>query len=254
MQPGTTDKSQVSFLLPDLESQLDPRNLLFRLVRAIDWSGFEKDFRSLYCTEGRPALPIRRLLGLLMLKSLRNLRNLSDEEVVVFWSENPYAQHFCGEREMRWGLPCDPSELTHFRKRIGTGGGRRFWRLRSPCMVSGRRKKKWSWTRRFRNRSEAQIDCRRQPKGRGVAESKEHYLSNRHKIVGQDRARRGENGEASWGEVEAKFRAHGAEIVGSAEGASNQRRSRAGGWCGNWMPQFPRKAGTGAGWKRRRKS
>jgi IS5 family transposase len=72
-------------------------NALFRLARAMDWSVFEKEFRPLYCTEGRPALPIRRLAGLLMLKSLRNL---SDEEVVVFWSENPYAQDFCGEKEM----------------------------------------------------------------------------------------------------------------------------------------------------------
>jgi hypothetical protein len=115
MQPSTTDKAQISFLLPDLERQLDPRNALFRLARAMDWSVFEKDFRPLYCAEGRPALPIRRLVGLLMLKSLRNL---SDEEVVVFWSENPYAQDFCGERELQWGLPCDASELTHFRKRI----------------------------------------------------------------------------------------------------------------------------------------
>jgi IS5 family transposase len=27
---------------------------------------------------------------------------------------------------MRWGLPCDPSELTHFRKRIGTDGAERI--------------------------------------------------------------------------------------------------------------------------------
>ena len=80
MQPSTTDKTQISFLLPDLERQLDPRNALFRLARAMDWSVFEKEFRPLYCTEGRPALPIRRLVGLLMLKSLRNL---SDEEVVI---------------------------------------------------------------------------------------------------------------------------------------------------------------------------
>lgn len=86
MQPSPTDKAQISFLLPDLECQLDPRNALFRLARAMDWSVFEKEFRPLYCLEGRPALPIRRLVGLLMLKSLRNL---SDEEVVVFWSENP---------------------------------------------------------------------------------------------------------------------------------------------------------------------
>jgi hypothetical protein len=51
---------------------------------------------------------------------LKSLRDLSDEEVVEFWSESVCAQYFCGESEMRWGLPCDPSELTHFRKRIGT--------------------------------------------------------------------------------------------------------------------------------------
>ena len=27
---------------------------------------------------------------------------------------------------MSWGLPCDPSELTHFRKRIGTDGAERI--------------------------------------------------------------------------------------------------------------------------------
>jgi len=136
MQPSTTDKAQISFLLPDLERQLDPRNALFRLARAMDWSVFEKEFRPLYCTEGRPALPIRRLVGLLMLKSLRNL---SDEEVVVFWSENPYAQDFCGERELQWGFPCDASELTHFRKRIGTGGAEKI--LAATIKLHGERAK-----------------------------------------------------------------------------------------------------------------
>jgi IS5 family transposase len=136
MQPSTTDKAQISFLLPDLERQLDPRNPLFRLARAIDWSMFEKEFRPLYCTDGRPGLAIRRMVGLLMLKSLRNL---SDEEVVMFWSENPYAQDFCGEREMQWGLPCDASELTHFRKRIGTGGAEKI--LAATIKLHGERAK-----------------------------------------------------------------------------------------------------------------
>jgi IS5 family transposase len=136
MQPSTTDKTQISFLLPDLERQLDPRNALFRLARAMDWSVFEKEFRPLYCKEGRPALPIRRLVGLLMLKSLRNL---SDEEVVVFWSENPYAQDFCGESEMQWGVPCDASELTHFRKRIGSAGAEKI--LAATIKLHGERAK-----------------------------------------------------------------------------------------------------------------
>jgi IS5 family transposase len=70
---------------------------------------------------------------------LKSLRNLSDEEVVVFWSENPYAQDFCGERELQWGLPCDASELTHFRKRIGTGGAEKI--LAATIKLHGERAK-----------------------------------------------------------------------------------------------------------------
>jgi IS5 family transposase len=63
---------------------------------------------------------------------LKSLRNLSDEEVVVFWRENPYAQDFCGEREMPWGLSCDASELTHFRKRAGLASAVPFLRRSRP--------------------------------------------------------------------------------------------------------------------------
>jgi len=44
---------------------------------------------------------------------------LSDERVVDFWSLSPYAQFFCGEREMQWGVPREASELVHFRNWIG---------------------------------------------------------------------------------------------------------------------------------------
>jgi len=74
---------------------------------------------------------------------LKSLRNLSDEEVVVFWSENPYAQDFCGERELQWGLPCDASELTHFRKRIGTGGAEKILAATIALNCGGRRKRGW---------------------------------------------------------------------------------------------------------------
>jgi IS5 family transposase len=123
MKPTVTDRTQISFLLPDLESQINLRHPLCRLARAMDWGVFEKEFGAFYCTEGRPALPIRRMVGLLMLKSLRNH---SDEGVVEFWNESPYAQYFCGEREFQCCWPCDPSELTHFRNRIGEQGAERI--------------------------------------------------------------------------------------------------------------------------------
>jgi hypothetical protein len=37
MKPTSSDTAQTSFLLPDLEKQLDPRRLLYRLAQAIDW-------------------------------------------------------------------------------------------------------------------------------------------------------------------------------------------------------------------------
>ena len=63
--------------------------------------------------------PIRLMCGLLILK---HLRNLSDESVVEQWSENAYYQYFCGMQEFIPGAPCSPSELVHFRHRIGEKG------------------------------------------------------------------------------------------------------------------------------------
>ncbi len=66
-----------------------------------------------------PGKPIRLLVGLLMLK---HIRNVSDESVVEQWSENIYYQYFCGETTFISGTHCEASELAHFRKRIGETG------------------------------------------------------------------------------------------------------------------------------------
>ncbi len=53
----------------DLLSQLDPADPLMILSEAIDWSLFEAEFSRYYSPDqGRPAIPIRRLVGLLLLK------------------------------------------------------------------------------------------------------------------------------------------------------------------------------------------
>ena len=55
----------------ELLSQLDKKDPLIKLAHALDWSVFEKAFSPLYCHHnGRPAKPIRLMVGLLMLKSL----------------------------------------------------------------------------------------------------------------------------------------------------------------------------------------
>lgn len=56
------------------------------------------------------------------LQLLKHTSDLSDEEVVAVWVENPYWQHFCGEQYFCHELPIDPSLMTGFRKRIGEAG------------------------------------------------------------------------------------------------------------------------------------
>lgn len=99
---------------------LNQKHPIFILANIIDWSIFEKAFEPLYCSNnGRPAKAIRLMVGLLMLK---HIRNISDESVVEQWSENIYYQYFCGESSFVPGFPCEASELVHFRNRIGESG------------------------------------------------------------------------------------------------------------------------------------
>ena len=68
---------------------------------------------------GAPAKPIRLMAGLLILKQMFNK---SDEVIVEEWKQNPYYQFFTGSSHFEWDLPCDPTDLVYFRKRIGEDG------------------------------------------------------------------------------------------------------------------------------------
>lgn len=107
-------------LFSSLADQLNQRHPLYLLADKIDWNRFEESFSPLYSPDmGREAKPIRLMCGLLILK---HLRNLSDESVVEQWSENAYFQYFCGMYEFTPSVPCNATDLVHFRKRIGENG------------------------------------------------------------------------------------------------------------------------------------
>jgi len=111
--------NQASMFLK-LEDMLNQRHPLYILSNKVDWVLFDESFKTLYCSDnGRPAKPVRLMVGLLILK---HLRNISDESVVEQWSENVYYQYFCGENEFLPVEPCEASELVHFRHRIGESG------------------------------------------------------------------------------------------------------------------------------------
>ena len=50
------------------------------------------------------------------------LSYFSNESIEDLWIRNPYYQYFCIKAEFQWHFPCYPSDLVHFRKRIGEEG------------------------------------------------------------------------------------------------------------------------------------
>ena len=106
-----------------LDTMLDSRHALCRLARLIDWEGFDAGFGRLYRERGRPGKPTRLMVGLSYLK---HAFDLSDEEVVARWVENPYWQWFCGFEYFQHAAPIDPSSLTRWRARVGAEGMERL--------------------------------------------------------------------------------------------------------------------------------
>jgi transposase, IS5 family len=126
MQPKSATSHQISFLMPTLGEQLDPRQPLKQLAETLPWSEFEQAFGKYYSEAGRPAKPVRLMVGLLLLKQMFNQ---GDETVVAGWVQNPYWQYFCGMAEFQWQVPCDPSDLVYFRQRIGQAGVQRILKV-----------------------------------------------------------------------------------------------------------------------------
>jgi len=118
MLSKSSPKTQLGFY-STFEEQLSHIHPLYVLANKINWNIFEEAFSKLYSDEGRPAKSIRLMVSLLMLK---HIRNISDESVVEQWFENIYYQYFSGEKSYACGMPCEASELVHFRNRIGDEG------------------------------------------------------------------------------------------------------------------------------------
>lgn len=105
------------------DQMIDMRHPLVRVADAMPWDALiaavGHTLPSVSEGPGRRPLPARLVLGLLYLK---HTYDLSDEAVCQRWLENPYMQYFCGEVTFQTRLPCDPSSLTRYRKRLGEEG------------------------------------------------------------------------------------------------------------------------------------
>jgi len=82
MLPKPSKNSQPNLFYSPLRDMLDSKDPLIALSDTIKWDYFDKEFAIYYSKEGRPAKPIRLMVGLLILKYLENL---SDENIVLQW-------------------------------------------------------------------------------------------------------------------------------------------------------------------------
>lgn len=113
------EKGQRELFRPMLEDFIDMNQELVLLSKKIDWSYFEEEFSVYYSDKGAPSVPIRLMVGCLMLK---HLYNLGDERIPEFWVRDVYFQYFCGGVHFEHKFPFDPSDFVHFRNRVGEEG------------------------------------------------------------------------------------------------------------------------------------
>ena len=93
-----------------------PDHPLRQLAEQNPWESFEDCFGELSCLDnGRPDLPTRMIVGLLLLE---HAHGLSDEEVVERWLDSLYVQYFCRETHFQQ----ESSSLSWFNLRVGEQG------------------------------------------------------------------------------------------------------------------------------------
>ena len=117
MQPQKMEhKPQAELFKVELERLVDSKHSLVRLAGQINWQAFDEKFEKYFTSEGRPAIETRLMVSMHYLKYMYDL---SDEETVSAWVENPYWQYFSGRQYFEHVLPIDPSSMTRWRRRIG---------------------------------------------------------------------------------------------------------------------------------------
>ena len=99
-----------------LDQIINLKHALVALADKIDWAWLDEQLADCFSDEGRPAEPVRFMLGMFMLK---HTYALSDEQVWERWVHDPYFQYFTGEEFFRHALAHERSGLSHWRKRIG---------------------------------------------------------------------------------------------------------------------------------------
>ena len=109
MTPKRTESNPDLFEI-SLVQVINLNHPLVKLASEFDWEGIRQEIEPSFCdANGRPGADVRVVIGLFYLKSAFNL---SDEQLLSRWVENPYWQWFCGFETMQHKPPIDPTTLS----------------------------------------------------------------------------------------------------------------------------------------------
>ncbi len=117
MRPKQQQKARCDDLFrARLDQIINMKHALVVLADKIDWTWLDDELAESFSNQGRPAEPVRFMLGMFMLK---HSYGLSDEQVWDRWVQDPYFQYFTGEEFFQHALAHERSGMSHWRKRIG---------------------------------------------------------------------------------------------------------------------------------------
>jgi len=117
MRPGEQNwTGEQDLFRARLDQIINMKHELVRLAQTIDWAWIDEQIADCFSESGRPGVPTRFMVGLLLLKQISGL---SDELVCDRWVYDPYFQYFTGAEFFAHEFPHERSGISHWRKRIG---------------------------------------------------------------------------------------------------------------------------------------
>jgi transposase, IS5 family len=117
MRPKKPETTEGDLFRARLDQIINLKHELVQLGTKIDWDWIDREIAPLYSEKGRPGIESRFVIGLLLLK---HIYGLSDEGVCQRWVYDPYFQHFTGFEFFQHEFPHERSDLSHWRKRLGS--------------------------------------------------------------------------------------------------------------------------------------
>ena len=131
------DQPQRELFQVELEQLINLHHPLVQLGMRIDWASFELALGATYHpTQGAPGIQTRLMVALHYLKYQHDL---SDENVVAHWVENPYWQHFSGQQFFQHQMPIEPSSRTRWRKRLVKAARQQGLKVKQSYQYAGKK-------------------------------------------------------------------------------------------------------------------